>query len=280
MKVGVSISTLDRPRTKINEGEEPILDLEDHASIETSWDGRGQFSPLVDIGNGKEVPKARILRELERATFSKVPGSTDRLNRCAGLSRYSKASALPDLACGITDSTSDSRLSIGDPAATIVQCEGQFFLAIVQVNEILFNTSPVLEISPQFLMEPMVAVQFQIYQIIETSQEDPNIDGADWKWNRKLEPTVLKTAGSFIQVISPAIAIPKVNTPVYFFRTDELRAIAACLFSSVPAQDRCRLPRLRKRSSQFPYRTTNGMSLSILHGAGYSLLISTSRVCL
>ena len=96
-----------------------------------------------------------------------------------------------------------------------------------------------LEISPRFLVELTVAVQFQIYQIIETSQDDPNIDSADWKWNRKLEPAVLKTAGSFIQVISPAIVIPEVNTPVYFFRTDELRAIAACLFSSVPAQDRC-----------------------------------------
>ena len=58
-------------------GNEPILDLEDYASIETSHDGQDEFSPHVDIGNGKEVPKARVLRELERVTFSKVPGSTD-----------------------------------------------------------------------------------------------------------------------------------------------------------------------------------------------------------
>ena len=141
----------------------------------------------------------------------------DHLNRCTGLLRYSKTSALPDLACGITDSTSDTCLSIGDPATTIVQHEGQFFLAIIQVNEILFNTSPVLKISPRFLVEPTVTVQFQIYQIIETSQDDPNVDGADWKWNCKLEPMVLKTVGSFIQVISPAITILEVNTPIYFF---------------------------------------------------------------
>jgi hypothetical protein len=119
----------------------------------------------------------------------------------------------------------------------------------------------VLEISPRLLVEPTVTVQFQIYQIIETSGDDPDIDGADWKWNRRLECVVLKTAGSFIQVISPVIAIPEVNTPVYYFRTDELRAIAACLFSSVPVQDRCRLPRLPKRLDHFPYRTTNGKSL-------------------
>lgn len=241
-------------------GNEPILDLEDYASIETSHDGQDEFSPHVDIGNGKEVPKARVLRELERATFSKVPGSTDRLNRCAGLSRYAKSSTLPDLSSDLVDSTSNALLSIGDPAVTVVQCEGQFFLAIIQINEILFDSSPLLEISPRFLMEPTVTIQFQIYQIVETSQHDLDIDGADWKWNRRLERTVLKTAGSFIQVISPAIAVPEVNTPVYYFRTDELRALAACLFSSVQDQDRCRLPRLHKRSSHFPYRTNDGMS--------------------
>ncbi|KAI9431976.1 hypothetical protein H4582DRAFT_1821850 [Lactarius indigo] len=238
-------------------GEGPLLDLEDHASIETSRDGQGEFSPLIDIGNGKEVPKARILRELERATFSKVPGSTDRLNRCAGLSRYAKTSPLLDLSGDVIDSTSKGVLSIGDPAATIVNCEGQFFLAIIQINEILFDTSPVLEISPRFLMEPTVTVQFQIYQVVETSNDDPDVDSADWKWNRKLEHPVLKTKGAFIQVISPAIAIPEVNTPIYFFRTDKLRAIAACLFSSVPVHDRGRLLRLLKRSSHFPYRTNS-----------------------
>ena len=146
VKVGVSFSTLDRPCAQISKGDEPILDLEDHTSIETSHNGQGQFSPLIDIGNGKEVPKARILQELERASFSKVPGLTDCLNQCTGLLRYSKTSALPDLACDITNPTSNTHLSIGNPATTIVQCEGQFFLAIIQVNEILFNTSPVQEI--------------------------------------------------------------------------------------------------------------------------------------
>jgi hypothetical protein len=218
------------------------------------------------------VPEARILQELERATFSKVPGSTDRLNRCAGLSRYMKTSPLPDLSDNLIDSTSKSLLSVGDPAATIIQCEGQFFLAIIQINKILFDTSPVLEISPRFLMEPAVTVQFQIYEVVETSEDDLDVDGADWKWNRRLEHAVLKTRGSFIQVISPAIAIPEVHAPVYYFRTDELRAITACLFSSVPVQDCSRLPCL-KRSTHFPYCTNTGMSLLILRWTTYSLLI-------
>jgi hypothetical protein len=124
---------------------------------------------------------------------------------------------LADVSSALVDLTSEALLSIGDPATTVVQCKGQFFLTIIQINDILFDTSPVLEISPQFLMELTVTVQFQIYQVMETLQNNPNVDGADWKWNRKLEHRTLKTVGSLIQVISPTITIPKINTPVVTF---------------------------------------------------------------
>ncbi|KAF8264317.1 hypothetical protein EI94DRAFT_1703346 [Lactarius quietus] len=61
------------------------------------------------------------------------------------------------------------------------------------INKILFDPSPILEISPSFLMEPNITVQFQTYQVIETSLVDPNIDGANWKWDQRLEHAVLKT---------------------------------------------------------------------------------------
>jgi len=250
--------------TPIGEGDSPLLDIEDHASIETSRDGRRNFNPLVDVGNGNMVSKARVLRELERAMFSRVPGSTDRLNRCAGLTRYT-TTTLPHPSLDVTgiDSASNEVLSVGDPAATIVQCEGRFFLAVVQINEICFDGSSLLEISPRFLIEPAVTVQFQIFQVVEAFSDDPDIDGSDWKWNRQMEKAVMKTKGTFIQVISPAVAIPQVNAPVYFFRTDELRAIAAALFSSILLQDHPRLPNLRKRTNHFPYRTKTGIFIII-----------------
>jgi hypothetical protein len=46
---------------RLDEDEDPILDLEDHASIETSHDGQGEFDPHIDIGNVKVVPKACVL---------------------------------------------------------------------------------------------------------------------------------------------------------------------------------------------------------------------------
>lgn len=148
--------------TPLGEGETPLLDLEDHAAVETSQDGQGKFSPLIDIGNGKMVPKPQVLHELERAMFSKIPGLTDCLGRCAGLSHYMKTT-LPPCSPTVVDSTSKEFLTIGDPVATLIQHEGHFFLAVVQINNILFDSSPILEINPRFLMEPAVTVQFQIY---------------------------------------------------------------------------------------------------------------------
>ena len=89
-------------------------------------------------------------------------------------------------------------------------------------------------------------MQFQIHQLIEVSGDDPDIDSADWKWNCKMEKSVMKTNGSFIQVINPVVAIPKVNLPLYFFHTDELQAITASLLCSIPAQEKSQLPSLRK----------------------------------
>ena len=44
-------------------------------------------------------------------------------------------------------------------------------------------------------MEPAVTVQFQIFQVTEISKDDPDIDGADWKWNWMMEKAIMKTKG-------------------------------------------------------------------------------------
>ena len=113
-------------------------------------------------------------------------------------------------------------------------------------------------------MEPAVTVQFQIFQVMEISQDNPDIDSTDWKWNQRMEKAVMKTKGSCIQVISPAVAIPEANIALYFFWTDELQAISAFSVSSIPMQDRSHLPCLHKRTNTFPYCMNSGKSLMIL----------------
>jgi len=177
---------------------------------------------------------------------------------------------LPHPSLDITgiNSASNKVLSVGDPIATIVQCEGHFFLAVVQINEICFDSSSLLEISPRFIIEPMVMVQFQIFQVIKAFSDELDIDSSDWKWNHWMEKAVMKMTDAFIQVISPAVAIPQVNVPVYFFRTNELQAIAAALFSSILLQDHPCLPNLCKRTNHFSYWTKTGIFI-IIHIATY-----------
>jgi len=144
------------------------------------------------------ISKPQALRELFKAMFSVMAGSTDHLGRITGLTR-----------CAITTPTvietgvesdsgpggSRSVLSIGDPVATLLKCEGNIFLAIVQINDILIDNVSVLEIGPAFLLEPVVTVQFQALQLIEIADciDDIDRNDADWKWNRKMERSILKS---------------------------------------------------------------------------------------
>ena len=180
--------------------EGPLLDLEDHAAIEENRDGKGKFDPFIDV-DGKKVSKPRALRELFKAMISSLPGSTDCLGRVAGLTRFTvKEPSATDTVLASTVASDvildGPSLSVGDPAATLLGCEGNLFLAIVQVNEIIVDHLSVLEISPELLVEPIVTIQFQVYQLVEvTDINDPDYNNANWKWNRKLEKKVLKTKG-------------------------------------------------------------------------------------
>ena len=170
------------------------LSLEDHIDIEENRDSRGKYNPFIDAGNGKMVSKARVLRELERATFSRIPGSTDRMTRIAGGGRFSKSSTTPN----VIESSSifgSSTLCVGDPAATIVNCEGRLFLAIIHVSDIIVDFNATVEIDIKLLMEPVVVIQFQICQIVETIRPNDTgaefvIDEVEWRWNRKMETKV------------------------------------------------------------------------------------------
>jgi len=71
----LTMRSADTDALQLGEGDGPSLSFEDHAEIEIAKEGK--HSPLVDVGDGKMIPKARVLRELERAMFSKIAGSTD-----------------------------------------------------------------------------------------------------------------------------------------------------------------------------------------------------------
>jgi len=202
-------AVLEQPVFRVGEG--PLLDLEDHAAIESNCAEKQSFYPFVEI-NGKKISKPRVLRKLFRAMFSAVGGSTDCLGQIAGLTRCTvtthaviKTGVESDAGSG----GSRSVLSISNPAATLLKCKGNIFLAIVQINDIFIDKKSVLEIGPAFLMELVVTIQFQALQLVKIVDNIDDIDhnDADWKWNQKMEQSILKTRGSCIQVIDPDISL-------------------------------------------------------------------------
>jgi len=112
------------------------------------------------------------------------------------------------------------------------------------------------------LMESVVSIQFQICRLIETQTATPpseqqsetlgvNIGQSHWRWNRLMDGAMMKAKGAFIQVVDPEIKLEI----IYVFTSDELRALAASFFSTISIEDRSRLPSLRKRTDNFPYRS-------------------------
>jgi hypothetical protein len=251
---------LAQPIFGVNEG--PLLDIEDHVSIEANRNGKGKFDPFVDV-DGKKVSKPRALRELWKAMISSIPGSTNRLGRVAGLTKFTvKMPSTMDSSSASSGLTSAGpSLFINDPATTLVRCEGNIFLSIVQVTEICVDHESVLEIGPALLMEAIVKIQFQVYQMVEiTDADDPDRNDADWKWNLHLENQVLKTRGSNIQVIDPDVSTQLVGHGVYLFKTEELRGLAASLFGSLSQEDQLKIPTV-KHTEYFPYRSQGNPSI-------------------
>lgn len=82
---------------------------------------------------------------------------------------------------------------VSNPVVTLIQCEGNIFLAIIQVGDISIDQTSVLEIRSEFLVESVVTIQFQIYHITEiTDPNNPDCNDNDWKWNCNMEPQILK----------------------------------------------------------------------------------------
>ena len=256
----VPLHHVDLDAVPLEEDNEP-LSFADHPDIEETQDNCGKFSPYVDVGGGKMVSKARVLRELERATFSRIPGSTDRLIQVAGGTQFSSHSN--STIVELNSIFGPSTVCVGDPAGTIIICEGLLFLAVIHINDIIVDFNACVDIDVKMLMEPTVTIQFQICQLVEMREEDPDsISGTEWRWNRVMESKNLKTCGAFIQVIDPVILTEKIGEPIYSFRSADLRALGASLLGSISLEDRARLPSLRKWTSHFPYRS--GGKLSVL----------------
>jgi hypothetical protein len=120
---------------------------------------------------GKWFPRHTFFENWNEQCFR---GSTDHLSRVAGGTRFSRDS---NSAVIESNSIFGTSVCVGDPAATIILCEGMPFLAIIHINDIIIDFKSCIDIDVKLLMEPTVAVQFQICQIIEVSE----VEQSPWR---------------------------------------------------------------------------------------------------
>ena len=100
-------------------------------------------------------------------------------------------------------------LCVSDPACTLVTCEGNTFLAIIHITDILIDSRSHLDIDLSLLFEPTVNLQFQICHFVEQIPQVDDVsaieDAEEWRWNGKLDSKVMTVKGSFIQVLNPTL---------------------------------------------------------------------------
>ncbi|KAG8922940.1 hypothetical protein FRC02_011506 [Tulasnella sp. 418] len=194
--------------------ESTELDLEDAAGVEDSLAEQTKVLPTVEV-SGKSVYKACVLRELSK--YHAIRGSTDRLKRVANLARYVvKSSGSANLIDQDTVFNDSAALVLNDPATTLLRCEGQVFLAVVQINQIKIDTNSTDTIAVDLLLvgESTVSIGFQILQLVPVGEE--NDIGADWEWSQRYEASH-KTCRRFVQPLNPAISTANQDIPTYIF---------------------------------------------------------------
>ncbi|KAE9394828.1 hypothetical protein BT96DRAFT_998151 [Gymnopus androsaceus JB14] len=260
-----SPSLNDVPETELApDVEDTVADIE--AAQQPTEEVPKKYEAWVDVSEGgggeKRVHKSTILRLFSNPLHS--PDSTDRARRVRGYSRYAPP-LLPN-GFNLPELGDSGTLSIEDPALTVVECDSQAFLAVIQVGKITFNGQSIQSLPIGLLHEPNVAVDGQIMSL-KMIDDDYQPLKPDWEWNGQLkspEKAMLRNVpGNIVKLINPELARPShdSNAPeTYVFYTNELRGIAAViaerLASSVDDHNVTRVP----RSASFPYRTLKAAS--------------------
>lgn len=221
---------------------------------------------IDDTPSAKKQHKSTFLRLLSQnpESFTSITsGSTDRLSRTCGYTRYANSQVILD------DDTElgEPMLGFDDPAITLVRVDGLLFLAIIQICDIKCGGQSTCTLRVEELASADVRVKFEVLSLRPIS---PSVDNreADWMWNGRFEPfrssSTREVEGRAIQPINPQLASDVtlrttggISQSTYHFRTTELRALACELFrSGLSDVAWAEVP----RTNMFPYRTLTGMS--------------------
>ncbi|KAJ7725135.1 hypothetical protein DFH07DRAFT_946256 [Mycena maculata] len=221
-------------------------DIEDIIAIADSTRNK-KHSPHIFV-DGKKVSKATILSNLMQGRSSRL--STDRTRRVAGIGAFNNSS--PTDMITFNGPLGTPSLRIGNPVATMVNCEGNLFLAIAQVNGIVFGSQETESISLDLLPDRGTKVSFQILRLVAASVEDDPSTVHDWRWSLAFESTFNGVPGALIHPLNPTVSNRNPGKPTYLFSSPVLITVGATVFSQTPGLAKG-IPQC-KRTDRFPYR--------------------------
>ncbi|KAJ7604100.1 hypothetical protein DFH06DRAFT_1021486, partial [Mycena polygramma] len=206
-------------------------------------------SPHIITTDGKTLSKASILSQMMLGQSAR--SSTDRIRRVAGFGAFKAPSANGLIT---TDTTAGApSLRVGNPIAALVSCEERIYLAVGQVNRILFGTQFVDELVVDLLPDQGTKVSFQILRLLPATHDD-NPDGQyDWRWSLAFESTCSNIPGTLIRTLNPTISNRVAGAPTYLFSSDVLIHVASGINSQLASMDFASIPEV-VRSDNFPYR--------------------------
>jgi hypothetical protein len=230
----------------------PSPDLEDAIAEELPC---GMHRPYFEL-DGKEIYKARYLNQAF-AQYKKT-GSTDRLKRVASIQRYAVKST--DNHPGILEcdpTSGDNQVQMDSPIASLVQCRGQVFLCIGEVNDIIVDNQHTDHIAVEYLTEQTVVISYQMLYIVPTKvQDDPDLKN-DWRWSGGRGLGSHRVPGCLIQPINPSLSTREPGNPFYLFESRVLMAIGDTILGKLEPGNGNLLPEV-KESEWFPYREETG----------------------
>lgn len=207
--------------------------------------------------------------------------STDHLKHVRGYSCYQDIKMnKTEIPLGSTEGDqTNAILQTQDPTAFLVRSKDLIWLAVGEIVTIRQSGKAVDILPVQTLAEPNIQLTTWIMQLVGLFGNDEG----DWEWTGQFTRSTCDLEGHSIQLLNPTIirsTRPGHNQmPTYCFKSSELLAIAALLYSNLNSEINA-LPSV-PWSEMFPYRTPNGMPLPLF--SIYSVInqswITVEAVC-
>jgi hypothetical protein len=210
------------------------------------------FSNMVQI-RGLTINKSQAIAQ--QFQYMTLASSTDRLQCVAQESHFKNPNHLDHYISDNTN-TEGPMLSILQPIATLVFCEGNLFLCIAEVNELFCDSLPMDNIPVTLLSEKIIQVSYQALCLVPVSTTNNPNGINNWR-SSNLFSLSAKVPSALVQPINPTVTSHIPCNTFFLFETLTLMAIGSNLCDCI-IHGYCKAIPHIKASDIFPYQEQHG----------------------